>query len=139
MMTKKIALGFLISLYFFAGINHFIKPDVYLSIIPPYLPVALTLTYLSGCFEILFALLLFPIKTRKYACWGIILMLISFMPAHIYMIEKSNHGSYLLGKWTITPFIAWLRIPFQVLFVWWAYWCSKFKFKLIGSLSKLEK
>ncbi len=130
-MIKKIALWLIIIFYFTAGIKHFTTPLPYLTIIPPYLPQPKLLNYLAGFFEIAFALLIFPLKTRKYACWAIILMLIAFMPAHIYMIQKSNDAPFLLGNWTITPLIAWIRIPFQIIFILWACWCAKMKFKLI--------
>lgn len=129
-IIKKVVLSLMILFYFIAGIKHFTNPTPYLSIIPPYLPYPNILNILAGFFEVFFATLLFPIKTRKFAAWGIILMLIAFMPAHIYMIQKANSGNYLLGNFTITPFIAWLRIPFQVIFILWAYWCSKMKFDL---------
>ncbi|TKC08130.1 DoxX family protein [Pedobacter polaris] len=130
-LWQKIALWLMIIFYFGAGVNHFIKPSPYLTIIPPYLPYPKMLNYIAGFFEITFALLLFSVKARKYACWGIILMLIVFLSSHIIMIQKANDAPFLLGNWTITPFIAWLRIPFQVIFVFWAYWCSRMKFNLI--------
>jgi uncharacterized membrane protein len=128
---RKAALWLIIMFYFIAGIKHFTNPEPYLTIIPPYLPYPETLSYLAGFFEIAFALLLFPVKTRKYAGWGIILMLIALMPCHIYMIQKANISPFLLGNWTITPLIAWIRIPFQFVFILWAFWCSKMKFNLI--------
>lgn len=128
---KKIALSLLIIFYFVAGIKHFTNPAPYLTIIPAYLPYHETLSYAAGFFEVAFALLVFPIKTRKYACWGLILMLLALMPCHIYMIQKANEAPYLLGKWAITPLIAWIRIPFQAIFILWAYWCSKMRFNLI--------
>ena len=128
---NKIALWLMIIFYFSAGINHFIKPEMYLTILPPYLPYPNALNLLSGAFEMLFALLLIPLKTRVLSAWGIILMLIVFMPVHIFMISKANSGDYLLGNFNITLFIAWLRIPIQFIFILWAFWCSKMKFKLI--------
>ena len=128
---KKVIFLAMIMFYFFAGINHFVKPFTYINLIPPYLPIPKTLNYLAGIFEIVFAILLIPIKTRKYASWGIILMLIAFMPTHIYMIEQANLNPLVLGKFTITPLIAWARIPLQGVLIVWAFWCSKMNFKFI--------
>ena len=130
-ILKKVALITMVLFYFFAGINHFIKPATYINIIPPYLPWPETLNYLAGLFEILFGILLIPLKTRKYASWGIILMLIAFMPTHIYMIEQAKFNPLLLGEYTITPFIAWVRIPLQGILILWAFWCGKMKFNLL--------
>ena len=47
-------------LYAVAGLNHLIKPGFYLRIIPSWVPYHLTVVYLSGICEILFALLLLP-------------------------------------------------------------------------------
>ena len=129
-ILKKAIILIMILFYFFAGINHFIKPSTYVNLIPPYLPWPEILNYLAGFFEITFAILLIPIKTRKYAGWGIILMLIAFMPTHIYMIQEAKLDPLSLGKFTITPLIAWLRIPLQGILILWAYWCSKLKFSL---------
>jgi uncharacterized membrane protein len=128
---KKTVLLLMFGFYFIAGINHFIHASTYLTIIPSYLPFPTTINYLSGFFEISLSLLIIPLQTRKQACLAIVLMLLAFMPAHIYMIEKAAIAPFVLGKYTITPFIAWLRIPFQALFILWALWCSKMKFNLI--------
>ena len=47
--------------YTIVGIKHFIEPDYFLSIIPPYLPFHIELVYISGFFEILFGLSLIHI------------------------------------------------------------------------------
>lgn len=128
MLLKKIVFYVMVIFYLAAGVNHFVNPSNYLSIIPPYFPQPVVLNFLSGIFEVALAILLIPIKSRKLAAYGIILMLIAFMPVHIFMIEKANTSNFLLGKHTITPLIAWIRIPFQIAFIYWAYWCSKVKF-----------
>lgn len=128
---KKVIILIMILFYFFAGVNHFIKPSTYVDLIPPYLPFPKILNYLAGFFEIALAILLISIKTRKYASWGIILMLIAFMPAHIFMIQRASLDPLSLGKFTITPLIAWLRIPLQAFLIVWTYWCSQMKFKLM--------
>lgn len=128
---KKVVILVMILFYFSAGINHFIKPSVYVALIPPYLPWPETLNYLAGFFEIAFSILIISVSTRKYASWGIILMLIAFMPTHIYMIQQSYLNPLTLPNITITPIIAWIRIPIQLILIIWAYWCGKMKFKLI--------
>ena len=59
--------------YINVGIQHFIDPEWFLYIIPPYLKfIELELVYISGAFEILLgALLLFP-KYRRISSYGII-------------------------------------------------------------------
>ena len=45
-------------LFVLAGLNHFYTTDMYMSIMPPYLPWHLELVYISGLAEILLGVLL---------------------------------------------------------------------------------
>ena len=116
---EKTGLILLIVFYMIAGINHFRDPFSYIKIIPDYLPWPHTLNYLAGCFEISFSMLLVFEKTRRLAAFGIILMLIAFLPVHISMI--ANTPVYL-SILKVTALIAWLRLLFvQPLLILWAY------------------
>jgi uncharacterized membrane protein len=119
---KNILLVVMIIAYILAGTNHFKSPGGYIKIIPPYLSYPAVLNILAGVFEIAFGVMLMFPATRPFAAWGIVLMLIAFMPAHIYMIQKAPMK---MGGLTITPLIAWARIPFQFLFAAWAWWYTK--------------
>ncbi|KQR72586.1 DoxX family membrane protein [Pedobacter sp. Leaf176] len=106
-------------LYVVAGLNHFVSADVYYDIIPKWLPAPSFLIYLSGISEIVLGILLLFSMARKLASILLILMLIAFIPAHIYMVQLAP---FMLGKVLITPFIAWARLPLQVLFIGWAWY-----------------
>jgi uncharacterized membrane protein len=113
----------MIAFYLFAGFNHFWNPRFYTPLIPPYLSkFTVSINNLSGLAEIALAIgLLFP-TTRTMSIYGIIALLIAFIPAHIYMIQKAP---FQLGKIQMTPFIGWIRLLiFQPLFIVWA-WCLK--------------
>lgn len=84
-MLKKVFKYLLAGLFLFSGISHFLDPDFFLKIMPPYLPYHLELIYVSGVFEIICGVGLLIKRTQRLAAWGIILMLISFFPVHIYM------------------------------------------------------
>lgn len=119
---KTISLIILIALYLVAGRNHFANPQLYLKLIPPYLLFPKILNYLSGFFELLFGLMLIYKPSRKLAVFGIILMLIAFIPAHIYMIQIAP---FMLGKLLVTKTGAWVRLPLQAVLIVWAYWHRK--------------
>ncbi|MVN20577.1 DoxX family protein [Mucilaginibacter arboris] len=119
---KKISLILLIALYLVAGSNHFVHPAAYLKLIPPYLPLPKVLNLLAGFFEILFGLMLIFKPTRKYAVYGIILMLLAFIPAHIYMVQLAP---FMLGNLAVTKTGAWVRLPLQAILIAWAYWHRK--------------
>jgi uncharacterized membrane protein len=123
-ILKKISLVIMVVAYLAAGINHFINPGGYIKIIPAYLPFPQVLNLLAGICEVTFALLLISVKTRRYGAWGIILMLIAFLPTHIDMIV---HAPMLVGSILVTPAIAWGRIPVQLLLILWAWWYTKVK------------
>ena len=76
---KYIGLITLIGFYLFAGINHFINPEFYLPLIPPYLPNHELINWLAGIAEIVLAIGMIYPATRRISAYGIIAMLIAFL------------------------------------------------------------
>ncbi len=74
------AVGFVI-----AGSLHFIRPEPYIRITPPYLPWHSQLVALSGFFEILGGLGLLMPRVRRAAAWFLVALLVAVFPANIYM------------------------------------------------------
>jgi uncharacterized membrane protein len=118
---KKISLVLLVIGYIAAGINHFRIPQFYINIIPGYLPCPAILNTLAGLFEITFGMMLIFPKTRKLAAWGIVLMLIAFLPVHIAMLNWHKQ----VGSIHVTPVGAWIRLFFQPVLIAWAWWHTK--------------
>ncbi|WKN41057.1 DoxX family protein [Tunicatimonas pelagia] len=113
-MEGEISLHAMAGLYVVAGIFHFVKPNMYEAVIPPYLPNPRALVLISGFFEIAFGVGLLFEETRELSAWGIMLMLLVFLPAHIYMLQSEKFGS--IPAWAL-----WLRIPLQFVLIYWAY------------------
>ena len=105
--------------YIYVGFLHFIKPDFFLKIMPPYLPYHLPLVYASGFIEITLGVCLLFKKLRFFAGWGLILLLIAVYPANIYLAQTNGTAM------NITPLVAWGRLPFQFIFIGLAYWHIK--------------
>lgn len=109
----------LIGFYAFAGSYHFINPQFYSDLIPDYLPYHGFINYSSGFFEILFAIGVAVPKTRLLAVKGIILILLAFIPSHIYFIQI---GSCTESAFCVSPWVAWLRLlivhPLLILWAW---------------------
>lgn len=107
-------------IYILAGSFHFLKPKIYLRIMPRYLPAHKSLVFLSGIGEILLGIGLFFAETKDIAIYGIILMLSVFLLVHFYMLSSKKAGAGI-PVWAL-----WLRIPLQFGLMWWAYYYLQF-------------
>ena len=107
--------------YVIVGIKHFIEPEYFLSIVPPYLPYHLELVYISGLFEILFGLLILFPKYRYNGAIGLILLLVAVFPANIYLAQ-SKEAQEAIGA---TQEIATWRLPIQGVLIWIAYFIKR--------------
>ena len=116
---KLITIILMAYFYINVGIKHFIDSDWFLQIYPPFLPFGLAAVYISGFFEVLFGAMLLIPKTRYYAGWGLIALLIAVFPANIYLAYTNG------AAMDISAAVAWGRLPFQALFIGLAYWHSK--------------
>jgi uncharacterized membrane protein len=103
-----------------AGIGHFVQPQFYLEIMPPYLPWHLELVYLSGACEIAGGLGLLVPPLRRAAGWGLIALLIAVFPANVQMFLDA-----LPKGWTAWTFVALGRLPLQIVFILWVWWCMR--------------
>lgn len=101
-------------LFIAAGVNHFIMPDFYRRIMPPYLPWPDELVLLSGVLEMVFGLMLLLPRTRRVGAWGLVVLLIAFLPVHIHM--AGNPEDYP----TVAPTFLWARLALQGLLIAWA-------------------
>ena len=99
-----------------AGTMHFIAPDAYVRIVPPFLPVPRLLVLMSGIAEILggFGLLL-PF-TRRWAAWSLVLLLLAVFPANIYTAVSHVPFPGIFGQ----SWLQWLRLPLQIPLILWA-------------------
>jgi uncharacterized membrane protein len=116
---KKISLRIMSLLYIAAGVNHFIHPEFYRKIMPPWVPLQEEMILVSGIAEVVLGfLLLFPFS-RRVAAWGIIALLIAVFPANIQMMLNYYHENKP-GLWFTV-----LRLPLQILLIAWAYSFTK--------------
>ncbi|MEM9328725.1 MAG: hypothetical protein AAGA85_23870 [Bacteroidota bacterium] len=106
--------------YFIAGINHFRDADFYLPLIPDYLPWPDLINVVSGIAEIILAVGLIVPASRKYAAFGIIAMLVAFIPSHVYFIQI---GGCIPDGLCAPIWVGWLRLliihPMLILWAWY--------------------
>ncbi|QDT60581.1 hypothetical protein SV7mr_31050 [Stieleria bergensis] len=121
-MTKPLlqtfSIALLACLFIAAGINHFVSPDVYLKIMPAYLPWPLALIYVSGFFEVAGGIGVAVPKLRRAAGWGLIALLVAVFPANMEMVFHAD-------RFPDIPFWALVvRLPLQGLLIAWVWWAA---------------
>ena len=118
---KKITIYIISLLYINVGVQHFINPDFFITIVPPIIKWKVKAVIVSGFIEILLGILLLFKQSRKLASWGIILLLIAVFPANIYLYISENARETL----NISKNQALFRMPFQITLIIISYWHSK--------------
>jgi uncharacterized membrane protein len=114
-------LQFLLSFFFMiAGALHFLSPQAYMQIMPPYLPHPLFLLYVSGVCEIAGGIGVLVPRLRRIAGYGLIALLVAVFPANIYM--AANHLG--IAGMALPDWLLWLRLPLQALLIAWVWVCA---------------
>ena len=101
-------------LFVLGGVGHFLAPETYMKIMPPYLPYHRALVLLSGVFEAALGVCLLIPKTSRVAAWGLIALLLAVLPANVFMYQHPE-------KFSIPPTLLFFRLPLQGLLIFWAY------------------
>jgi uncharacterized membrane protein len=118
-MMKAILKYLLVVFYFGAGVMHFVRPEFYLKLMPPYLPWHLPLVYISGVIEMALAVGIMIPKFTRLSAWGIIALLIAVFPANIHLaLHPEIFPNY-------SPWVSLVRLPLQGVLILWAYWYTK--------------
>lgn len=120
MRTFKLVMKYLLALLFIgAGVNHFVEPEFYLRIMPPYLPWPSALHLIAGFFEVLLGVLLLIPRRQVLAAWGLVALLLAVYPANIHM--AINHHLYP----ELPIIFHWIRLPLQFVMIAWAWWFTR--------------
>ena len=119
MDLKRMSVVIFGSFYLFAGVNHFVNPSFYLPLIPESLPYPQAINSISGLIEIMLGAGSLMKRTRKISAVLIILMLVAFIPSHVYFIQI---GSCVEAGLCVSPWIAGFRLfVIHPLLILWAY------------------
>ena len=107
MNLRVAALALVFIWFFFGGVAHFVWLDAYRSIVPPWMPHAREVAWLTGLTDIAGAIgILWP-RTRRIAGWALILYCFCVWPVHFDMLA---HADRYRG---VGLPILWLRLLFQ--------------------------
>lgn len=113
------------SLYVVAGVLHFVVPELYVQIVPPIFPVPLAMVYLSGLAEIAVGIGLLFTRTRRYAAWATIALLVAIFPANVYMATHGVVIEGMPGGGDPSGLVRWGRLPLQGVLILWAFWYTR--------------
>lgn len=103
----------------YAGVQHFLKPVFYEPFVPDFLPGKTMIVYISGVVELALGVLLLIPKYTKIAATGIIILMLLFLPIHVWDVFSETPA---IGSNNA----ALIRLPFQFLFIAWAYGIRRF-------------
>jgi uncharacterized membrane protein len=121
-MKNKIIIYTLGAFFVFAGINHFVNPHFYYPLIPDYLPFPIFINLASGLLEIALGLALFTKSYRRISALGIFILLLLFIPSHVYFVQI---GSCIPDGLCVPAYVGWIRLlvihPILLLWAFWVY------------------
>lgn len=113
----KLLFRLLLGLFFVvAGVNHFLNPQVYVGMIPPYLPYPEMLNLVSGAAEVAGGVGILIPRLRWLAAWGLVALLIAIFPANLHL-ALNGWAAHDIPRWVL-----WARLPLQAVFIAWVYW-----------------
>jgi uncharacterized membrane protein len=115
--ARYAGLAIVFAWFFLGGISHFTKVDFFLAIVPPYVPFPLAAVYVSGVFEILFAIGILIPATREWAGNLLILLTLAVTPANVHMWLHPDLFP------DVSPTFLSIRLVVQILLlalIWWS-------------------
>jgi uncharacterized membrane protein len=108
-----------------AGVAHFVIPRSYAAMMPPWLPAPVVLVYLSGVAEIGLGAALAVPRLSRLAGWGLVALFIAVFPANLHHALSGGLHHPDLPEAFADPVGAWVRLPFQLVFIAWAWWSTR--------------
>lgn len=118
-ILRYLGLTIVFLFFSFGGVGHFTNTELFLSIMPPFLPFHLAAVYISGAFEIAGALGLLHSKTRRIAGIGLFVLTIAVTPVNIYMWMTPEAFP------DVPEVFLSLRLVAQVLLLMCIWWSTK--------------
>lgn len=103
------------------GVLHFIRPEPFEAIVPPFLPWVRAIVYLSGVAEVALGVGVLIPRTRRLAAWGLVALLIAVYPANLY----HAFGDVKLASMQASTLYHVIRLPMQFVLIAWAWWHTR--------------
>jgi uncharacterized membrane protein len=113
--SQRLLAGF----FSLAGTMHFVVPRSYEAMMPPSLPYHRE-AVVSGLAEIAGGLAVVPRRSRRFARWWLLTLLVAVFPANVHMAVNPEQVRTLdldhIPRWAL-----WARLPLQPLAMFWVW------------------
>lgn len=116
-LSKKIIGIILALMLLFSGVGHFISPEMYFPMIPDFFPKA-AVNIAVGIIEVVLGIGVFVPAYRTQALTGIFLLMIVFLPIHLWDALKETPA---IG----TKTMAFVRIGIQFVLIYLPWFAKK--------------
>jgi uncharacterized membrane protein len=117
MKRSRIGRVFLAAFFIVGGLNHFVLPDTYAAVVPPWLPWRAGLVAISGVAEVAGGIGVLIASLRRAAGWGLIALSIAVFPANVQMLLDGLQAGR--PGWQIA--LLAIRLPLQAALIWWIW------------------
>jgi uncharacterized membrane protein len=106
------------------GTLHFVIPRSFEAIMPPSIPRHREAVIVSGLAEIAGGAMIVPRRTRRFARWWLLGLLLAVFPANIHMAVNPEQVRGLdldrIPRWAL-----WARLPLQPLAMLWVWHATR--------------
>ncbi len=114
--SQRLLAGF----FGFVGTMHFVIPRSFEAIMPPWVPYHREAVIVSGIAEIAGGAAVLPPRTRRFARWWLLTLLVAVFPANVHMAVSPEQVKGLdlnrIPRWAL-----WARLPLQPLAMIWVW------------------
>ena len=104
---RRLGRAFVFVWVLIGGIAHFAATETEVRLVPPSIPWPLAAVWVSGAFELLGAVGLLFLRTRRAAGIGLFVLTICVTPVHVHMLQRPD--LFAVFYWALV-----LRLPLQV-------------------------
>jgi uncharacterized membrane protein len=102
-----------------AGLLHLVRPDLLLPAMPGYIPWHAFWIAFTGLIEIAAAIGLWIPPVARLTALCLVVYFVAILPAHFHVAMNDIPMLGLQNPWL------WVRIPFQLVFIVWAWRLSR--------------
>lgn len=119
MNGKVIGLAVVFLFFTIGGTAHFVVPDFFIRIMPPYIPFHREAVLLSGAIELILAFCLLKASWRPLTGWALIALICVVSLANVHMLMNPELFPEF-PEWSLT-----LRMFIQAGLLWLVWWSTR--------------